>query len=301
MSVKIGTALAFAGVRFGFGIAERLCPALGARWAERLWFTAPRPRRRPIEPPGRRVEVTVSGRRIMGESWGEGPTVVLVHGWGGHRAQLAAFVEPLVDSGHHVVAIDAPGHGESAPGVSEGRQATILEFADALTAVCTAEGPAHAVIAHSIGCMASAIAVRNGLPCERLVLLAPMSEVTSYTRQFAARLGFGERVRTRLTRRIEDRVGKPLSYFDIPAMGVEPGIPSLLLVHDREDRETPWAGSHDIVRAWPGARLLTTIGLGHRGILRNPGVIREVVSFVAAQPASSPAPAAQSAPGCHAQ
>lgn len=287
MSVKIGTALAFAGVRFGFGIAERLSPALGARWAERLWFTAPRRRRRPIEPPGRRVEVTVSGRRIIGESWGEGPTVVLVHGWGGHRAQLAAFVEPLVAAGHHVVAMDAPGHGESAPGASGGRQATILEFAEALSAVCTAEGPTHAVVAHSIGGMASALAVRDGVACERLVLLAPMAEVTSYTHRFADQLGFGERVRARLARRIENRIGKPLSFFDIPAMGTQPDLPSLLVVHDRDDVETPWEGSRDIERAWPGARLLTTTGLGHRGILRDPDVVHEVVSFTAARPGAT--------------
>ena len=45
--------------------------------------------------------------------WGEGPTVLLVHGWNGAAAQLAGYVQPLVDAGYHVVAFDQPGHGHS--------------------------------------------------------------------------------------------------------------------------------------------------------------------------------------------
>jgi pimeloyl-ACP methyl ester carboxylesterase len=61
--------------------------------------------------------------------------------------------------------------------------------------------------------------------------------------------------------------------------------PPLLLVHDRQDAETSWADSAAIAQAWPGSRLVTTTGLGHRRILRDPAVVAEVVGFVAAPPA----------------
>ena len=49
----------------------------------------------------------------------------------------------------------------------------VLEFADALAAVVAAHGPAHAVIAHSLGATAAAYAVRAGLAAGRLCSSPP--------------------------------------------------------------------------------------------------------------------------------
>jgi hypothetical protein len=55
-----------------------------------------------------------------------------------------------------------------------------------------------------------------------------------------------------------------------------------LVVHDRDDRQTPWADSAGLVGALPDARLLTTQGLGHVRILKDPGVVHDVLGFLAA-------------------
>jgi pimeloyl-ACP methyl ester carboxylesterase len=288
-----------------FALLERIAPAAGARWAESLWFTVPNGRGRHDRqaPPGRPFRVEVHGRTVAGEVWGEPPAgggpgqpgppaVYLVHGWGGWRWQLDGFVAPLVEAGHRVVAFDAPSHGASDPGPEGPGRSTILELADALAAVVAANGPAHAVVAHSLGATAAAFAIRRGLPVERAAFVAPMADPLPYTRTFAGRLGFGERVRTRLVGRIERRVGLPLSAFDVPAMAGQVATPPLLLVHDRQDAETGWSDSAAIARSWPRSRLVTTGGLGHRRILRAPAVIAEVAGFVA-EPvtASSASPA----------
>ena len=266
-----------------FAVLERVAPVVGARWAERLWFTVPsaRGRRDRQAAPGRPFQVRVHGGRVAGETWGAGPPVYLVHGWGGWRWQLDGFVAPLVEAGHRVVAFDAPSHGASDPGPEGPGRSTILELADALAAVVAANGPAHAVVAHSLGATAAAFAIRRGLPVERAAFVAPMADPLPYTRTFAGRLGFGERVRTRLVGRIERRVGKPLSAFDVPAMAGQVPTPPLLLVHDRLDAETGWSDSAAIAASWPQARLVTTSGLGHRCIRRTPAGVREVVEFVA--------------------
>jgi pimeloyl-ACP methyl ester carboxylesterase len=276
-----------------FALLERIAPAIGARWAESLWFTVPngRGRHERLAPPGRPFQVEINGRTVAGEVWGErpaggasgeaGPPVVyLVHGWGGWRWQLDAFVAPLVEAGLRVVAFDAPSHGASDPGPEGPGRSTLLEFADALAAVVAANGPAHAVIAHSLGATATAYAVRAGLPAGRLAFVAPMADPLPYTRTFAGRLGFGERVRTRLVARIERRVGTSMSAFDVPAMARQVATPPLLLVHDRQDAETGWADSAAIAQSWPDTRLITTTGLGHRRILRVPAVVTEVNGFV---------------------
>jgi pimeloyl-ACP methyl ester carboxylesterase len=274
-----------------FSLLERVAPGVGARWAEHLWFTVPpaRGRRDRQAAPGRPFQVRVHGRAVAGEAWGEGPVVCLVHGWGGWRWQLDGFVAPLVEAGFRVVAFDAPSHGDSDPGPSGPGRGTILELADALAAVVADMGPAQAVIAHSLGATAAAFAIRGELAVERAAFVAPMADPLPYTRTFAGRLGFGERVRTRLVDRIERRVGLPLSAFDVPAMAGQVPTPPLLLVHDRLDAETGWSDSAAIAASWPRSRLVSTSGLGHRRILRAPSVIAEVVEFVAAPVAAGSA------------
>ena len=274
-----------------FSMLERIAPAVGARWAEAFWFRIPAGRRDRLAEPGRPFQVRVQGRTIAGEAWGdpEAATVYLVHGWGGWRWQLDGFVEPLVAAGFRVVAFDGPSHGESDPGPEGPGRSTILELADALTAVVADRGPAHAIVAHSLGATATAYALDHGLEAGRLAFVSPMADPLPYTRTFAGRLGFGERTRTRLVARIERRVGTSMAAFAVPAMADRFATPPLVLVHDRQDTETAWSDSAAIARSWPGARLVSTTGLGHRRILRAPAVVAEVTRFVAEQPVGTAA------------
>jgi hypothetical protein len=51
-------------------------------------------------------------------------------------------------------------------------------------------------------------------------------------------------------------------------------------VHDRLDREVSFTHAERLADAWRQARLHATEGLGHRRILRDDGVVAEVVEFV---------------------
>lgn len=272
-------------VRASFRVLEHAAPAIGARWAERIWFTLPRPRDTPatrpgLPAPGDPFAVEVDGHQVVGEAWGAGPVVYLMHGWAGRWEHLAPFVPPLVAAGHRVVAFDAPSHGRSAPGRYGARSSSIPEFVAALAGVVARHGPAHAVIAHSMGATAAAVALCDGLPVGRVALLAPMASPASYARQFAAVLGLGERTHRRLVARIERRVGAPMHHFDVPLLGRGATVPPALIVHDRDDASTPVADGEAIAAAWTGARLHVTSGLGHRRLLRDPAVVAEVVDFV---------------------
>src|ERR1700741_4784010 len=125
-------------VRRALGLLERFAPAIGSRWAVELWCTPPAVeaslRMPPGVPPSEPVEAIWSGHRIAGESWGDGPGVYLVHGWGGCRAHLGVFVKPLVEAGHRVIAFDLPSHNESEPGELAPGRTTIVECAEAVRA-----------------------------------------------------------------------------------------------------------------------------------------------------------------------
>lgn len=273
------------GVRSAFGVLERVAPDLGGRWAARLWLTVPRfrGRSRPrVIPPGESFTLRVGGRSVVGTTWGAGPAVYLVHGWGGASSQLHAFVAPLVEAGYRVVTYDALGHGESDPGALGGRRTTIPEMAAALLAVVKAHGPAHAVIAHSAGSSATFYALRGGLRTTRLVFLAPMAQPTPLTMVFAATLGFGERIRLRMLDEIAARAGAPWDDFDMPEMVTRIAPPPLLTVHDPGDRETRYADSVVLAKVWPSAELVTVKELGHWRVLRDPATVARAVSFVTA-------------------
>jgi pimeloyl-ACP methyl ester carboxylesterase len=278
------------GLRRTFGVLEQRSPRAGGWLAERLWFRLP-----PTAAVGTRAARTPSGGEVFEVEWAGGvvrgrvygdwgnPTAYLVHGWGGWWQQLGAHVSPLVDAGLCVVAFDAPSHGDSAPGGFGSRSTTFLEMAGALADVVAEFGRPTAVIAHSAGAMASLYARRLGVHPEAYVLLAPPSSVARMMPPFAQALGIGPRSTAAMVQRVERRVGLPIDTFDfVPMVADEPALPSLLVVHDRDDRETPMRGSVDLTTAWHNARLMLTDGLGHRRIMWDPAVVERTTGFATA-------------------
>ena len=62
---------------------------------------------------GNSYRVTFGGGELALTCWGNSsPSVLLMHGWGGSRAQMTGFVEPLLKAGYRVVAYDQPAHGD---------------------------------------------------------------------------------------------------------------------------------------------------------------------------------------------
>ena len=262
-----------------------VAPPLASRLAERLWFTPPRPTIRPHVAArldgGERAPLLVNGCAVTTWTWGEGPLVVLVHGWGGFAAQMHPFVDPLVAAGYRVVAFDAPGHGSSELGASGSRMMSLIDFADVLRVLVARDGQPHAVVAHSGGCTAMGFAMRQGLAPSRVVWLAPMASPDRYARMFGETLGFPDAVMASWRSRAERRLGFRWDDLDMTRLPALVRTPPALVVHDRDDRETTWDEGASIARTWPAAELHTTSGLGHRRILRDAEVIDRVTAFVA--------------------
>ncbi|HEY8720399.1 alpha/beta fold hydrolase [Pengzhenrongella sp.] len=269
-------------LRAAFAVLDRVAPPLAARWALDIWCTLPKGsgRRRDARPSeGVRADLTTApGRRLAVEVWGEGPPVYLAHGWGGWRGQMGAFVTPLVESGHRVVAFDAPGHGDSDPGALGRRRGNAAEFAQALGQVIEAQGPAAGVVAHSLGGATAALAVRDGAPVSRLALIGASPDPIGMTDTLSGLLGYGERTKGRFLARLEELARRPLADFDLTS--VSRVAADTLIVHDRQDKEVPYAEGARLAEAWLSAELVTTTGLGHQRILADPTVIERVRHFV---------------------
>jgi len=217
------------------------------------------------------------GRALACWSWGEGPTIVLLHGWGGSARQFSAFVAPLVEAGFRVVAYDAPAHG-----ASEGRQTDFFDYVAALHRVAETFGPLHGVVAHSFGAPTSTWAVSHGLALNKLVLIAPPVNMAAFATFVSRFLGFPSRVRDHMARRFETKhdVHWPELSTDRNAALIEA---PMLVVHDEGDRQVRWQAGESVADAATNGTFLKTTGLGHSRILADAGVVQQITAFLSAE------------------
>jgi pimeloyl-ACP methyl ester carboxylesterase len=255
-----------------------ISPAVTAALAERLFFQVPQakvsPRGQEFLSRGDRFELGVHGRRIVGWTWGEGPTTYLVHGWGGSSGRIYPMAEALIEDGRRLVMFDAPGHGSSGRGLS-----SMPEFARSLQAVAAHTGEPEAVVAHSLGAAATALAASWSLAARRYVFIAPAANPAEWALAFGEMLRLSPDVMKRLRSRSERRLQFNWDDLDARVHARRMAAP-LLIIHDRDDATVPFTNGTDLARSWPGARLVETAGLGHSDILRDPTVITSVLEFL---------------------
>jgi pimeloyl-ACP methyl ester carboxylesterase len=276
-------------LRLLFRPLQIVSPKWAAVIAERLFFAVPRARLTPtmreqVER-GRPFTVTVEHQRIAGWSWGDGPVVYVVHGWGSRGGRLAAYVQPLVAAGFQVVTYDGLGHG-----ASSGRMSSMPQLARTLRAVVDLMGPAHGVVAHSLGASATTLAMDWGLTVSRGVFVAPAADPVGFTLRWAELIGLRPDVLARMKASSEQRLRFSWDDLDVRVMAGRRTTP-LLIIHDAEDPVVPWSEGAAIAEVWPESRLVTTNGLGHSEVVRAPFVVAQAVEFLglSAQPSSAAA------------
>ena len=266
-------------LRAGFRLAGVIAPGLAARWAEAIFCRPPRQEARPAEETflttGRARAIPYGSAALRAWEWGEGPLIVLTHGWGSRAGRWSALAPELVGAGHRVVAFDAPAHGQS-----PGRYASLPEFARALRAVADAMGPVHGLVGHSLGGAAVAVAMSQGLAARRAVLIAAPADPATFSRAFASYLRIPAPVRDAMQRNLESRLRITWDALHLPTIVRGIGSPALV-VHDRDDGDVPVEEAAAIADAWPRAELMLTEGLGHRAVIRDPTIVARTVDFLA--------------------
>lgn len=267
------------GLRTVMGTLTKVSPHLAAHVAAHL-FQRPQRHTPPAREHGWLLDSTelrfrLNDETIVGWTWGEGPPVLLLHGWEGRGSQLGAFVQPLVRLGHKVIAIDGPGHGRSS-----GSVANPVRFAQAVEAVHRLFGPLHAVIAHSFGALGTLYAMQRGLPLARLVLVAPGHPPLTAARHATAMFGANDDVLDRMIDLMRAQTGVPLGELQAAMTQFAPEVPTLI-VHDVGDDVIEVEHARSLAERLPNATLRLTTGLGHRRILREPEVVRLAAAFIA--------------------
>jgi pimeloyl-ACP methyl ester carboxylesterase len=269
-------------VRTGFVLGGRIAPKRTVNRAARLFatpFASSRSRAQAAQGDAdmQRGELHVNGETIATYVWGDPssqPYALLAHGWSSFGLRFLPWVARLRAQGLAVVTFDQPGHGHST-----GKLCTLPEFIATIRAIGTHYGHAALAVGHSLGGAAVTFAQDESWHADRLILVAPAADMKAAASRFFRFVRLGEHLRQPfydwLLRRTGVSVEQLQVYRRLPALG-QPA----LIVHDLDDADVPWDEGERYAQFWPGARLYTTQGLGHRRVLDAPEVIDAALAFV---------------------
>ena len=230
---------------------------------------------------GNTYRLPYAGGELAVTTWGEEghPTVLLMHGWGGARAQMTGFVEPLLNAGYRVVAYDQPAHGES-----DNKQTNLLEIAPTMDVMLNRFGKFDFILAHSFGTLITSYAlVRRNFPLPtRLVYFGAFNRLLDAFPRFQVIAKLPDSIMDSLYEMVYENFGKGvLEEIVNEELVKEINLPALVF-HDRSDEVTPVEDSRAIANAWTHAQYIETNGLGHRGALQSADVHEQVIKFLKA-------------------
>lgn len=237
-----------------------------------------KPRDSEIIERGNNYRLSYEGGELAVTTWSEsGPAVLLMHGWGGARAQMTGFVDPLLSMGYRVVAYDQPAHGEST-----GTMTNLLEIAPTMELIRQREGDFEAIIAHSFGTIITSYALANlhfPFP-KKLVYFGAFNELLESLPRFQEIAKLPDPIMDGFRDMLFENFGHGVLEAIVNEELVKQiNIPALMY-HDVEDNVTPVEDSRAIARAWKTAEYTETSGLGHRGALQSKEIHEEVARFL---------------------
>lgn len=227
---------------------------------------------------GNNYRIPFEGGELAVTTWGKsGPAVLLMHGWGGSRAQMTGFVDPLLFAGYRVVAYDQPAHGQS-----DGRLTNLLEIAPTMDLIAKQEGPFYAIVAHSFGTLITSYALveRNFTPPSKLVYFGAFNQLLESLPRFQLQAGLSDDLMDGFRAMLYENFDRDvLESITNERLTPHISVPALLF-HDATDNVTPVEDSRAIARVWKHAKYIETEGLGHRGALQSKSIHEQVVRFL---------------------
>ena len=193
---------------------------------------------------------------------------------------MAVFAEQIRRAGFRAVLIDCPAHG-----LSPGERTSLIGCAHAVVAAASTLTRPCAIVAHSMGCLATLLALEGKRPlshaavADKLVLISSPNRFQDVTLEHGAHLGLNRRAQRVFEHHLERIAYRDVASFQAADLLATHPVPTLLL-HGREDREVLPRCSEQIAAASPEAKLMTFEGLEHRKVLFAPPVIRAAVKFL---------------------
>lgn len=206
--------------------------------------------------------------------------VLVVHGWTSEASFMAVIAEQIRKAGFRAILIDCPAHG-----LSPGTRTSLIDCAQAVASALLSLTQPHAIVAHSMGCLASLMALegrppmRHSVHVNRLVLMSSPDRFQDVTLEHGDHLNLSPRAQRHFERQLERLAHRDIASFRASALLASLNLPTLLM-HGDDDREVVPRCSRAIASGCRRAELNIYDGLDHRKILYAPPVIRALVKFL---------------------
>ena len=214
------------------------------------------------------------GLQIQTYRWdGDKKIIFLLHGWESNTARWKKLIPHLLETGHTIIAIDAPAHG-----LSEGNEFNVIRYAASIACVAKKYSPNY-IIGHSIGGKASLYyqATYNNPTIEKMVLLGAPSDYAIIFKNYVRLLRLSNRMENLIHQHYWERFQIKVTEFSAQYYAHSVTAKGLLF-HDLDDTVVLHDESQKINRIWKTSVLETTKGLGHS--LQNKAVYKKITDFL---------------------
>ena len=261
-----------------FFLFSRLLPVKAGRVAASLVL---KPRKRPRAEAEMKfwsegVPVPLrSGRAVR--SWGEGPVIWLIHGWESRGATFYQLVPELVQAGFNTMVWDGPAHGDS-PGERTHVPYQARCLAEDIQQIHADEQP-YALIGHSFGGASFALLWQMIQLPPRVVILAAPTRIDQVFSRMAQLLRLGKRSTQAFIIAVEAETGYSMAEASLIQQDFSTET-DVLVMHDAEDQEVPFADFQALQSHWQGGKFIATQGLGHKHIKQDKAVFSEILRFL---------------------
>ena len=168
-------------------------------------------------------------------------------------------------------------------GQSVGNKTNIVELVACIKEIHVKYGPFTHAIAHSMGSMALLRALRDGIPMKSVAIIGSGDKIRNVFYRFSEQLQFSDKVTERMIQIVEKQFGMNLESYS-SSMSLKNLKLPLLIGHDKDDKETPFAYSKDLHKIANNSELLLSSGLGHHRILRDSKTVQRIVQFINQHP-----------------
>lgn len=225
------------------------------------------------------ISIEMYGKKMVGWQWKSktenAKNVLILHGFNSCSFKFEAYIKELVKEGFTVLAFDAIAHGQS-----EGKQITVLQYKAMICYINEKFGNIYAMIAHSFGGLAAALAMEELTNVEKLVLIAPAAETSTAINNFFKQLQLTEKIRTDFNKLLINFANKPIDYFSIgrALLNVEANV---LWIQDTDDLICPYTDAQKVQQLQlPKLKFILTKGLGHNRIYREKSTVNTAIDFL---------------------
>lgn len=206
-------------------------------------------------------KIKINQHEIQTYLWpGNENRILLVHGWESNSARWSKLFRKLSKTGATIMAVDAPGHGQS-----NGNEFTMLLYADILQHLAQQFRPTQ-IMGHSIGGSACVYAYHKRpdsfVDLQKMVVLGAPSEIKLLIDEYVRMLSMNKRMARLLAEFFTTNFGIHIPEFTTAHFSTAFRLTGLI-AHDKTDPVVPYVEGEKLAKAWTSAQFIATENLGH--------------------------------------